>query len=536
MKNKRLQTGRTSLTERSGEPFDQRNRRKNSSSSSRERKSGYGQSRGYAEKTPAAKTGAKSVPGRKYGKRIKSGEMEYSKNELERLQQEKVDPLHRNVIDSTVIVKDVRIGEGMPKICVPIVGVTADEILTQASQILYSPADIIEWRADYFRRSDDKNAVLSILRKLQDRLEGRPVLFTFRTAEEGGEKEISTEDYVKLCEAVILSGNADLIDIQYSLGREVTDHLISVARPKGVAVILSYHDFKSTPPEDDIVQRLITMKMLGADIAKIAVMPQNARDVISLMSASERMRHVENPIPVVAISMSVKGVVSRISGEVFGSAMTFATAGRSSAPGQIDADQVDRLISTIHRGTDHDASKADTAEVKDNVILIGFMGTGKTTVARRLSQKTGLQVKEIDDMIVAQEGMSIKDIFDRYGEEYFRNVETRQAEIISESSGVIVSCGGGTVMRQQNVDYLRKNGTIILLHASPDTVFERVRRGGDKRPLLNKHMARGFISWLMKKRNDAYYAAADVIIYTDGMNSDRVADEIIKIMKWTPIK
>ena len=136
----------------------------------------------------------------------------------------------------------------------------------------------------------------------------------------------------------------------------------------------------------------------------------------------------------------------------------------------------------------------------------------------------------MDELIERQEGMSIKDIFDRYGEAYFRDAETYQTKIISESSGVIVSCGGGTVMRKQNVDYLKKNGTIILLEASPDTVFERVKRGGDKRPLLNKHMARGFVSYLMKKRSEAYRSAADVVIYTDGMGSNRVADEIIRLM------
>ena len=86
-------------------------------------------------------------------------------------------------------------------------------------------------------------------------------------------------------------------------------------------------------------------------------------------------------------------------------------------------------------------------------------------------------------------------------------------------------------MRQENVDYLRKNGTIILLQANPDTVYERVKRGGDKRPLLNRHMSRGYISWLMKQRDEAYRAAADIIIETDGMNSERVAEEIIRILK-----
>ena len=193
------------------------------------------------------------------------------------------------------------------------------------------------------------------------------------------------------------------------------------------------------------------MKELGADIAKIAVMPRSARDVLTLLSATEKMKHQENPIPIITVSMSAEGLISRISGEIFGSAVTFASAGRSSAPGQISADQADRLLLTIHRGSDESRIKGRPCEGKKNVILIGFMGTGKSTVARKISKKTGMKVKEMDDMIVKQEKMSVKDIFERYGEAYFRDAETRQTKIISESSGVIVSCGGGTVMRTEKM-------------------------------------------------------------------------------------
>lgn len=427
-------------------------------------------------------------------------------------------------------VKGLRIGEGMPKICVPIVGKTVDEILNQAGRILYSPADLVEWRVDHFRRCHDTKAVLAALRKLSERLEGRPVLFTFRTAREGGERSISKKDYIALYEAVIASGYADLADIEYRLGSDVTGRLISLARSRGVAVVLSYHDFSKTPPEDEIVKRLNTMKHLGADIAKIAVMPRNPRDVLALLSATERMKREENPIPVITVSMSAMGLISRISGEIFGSAVTFASVGDVSAPGQIQADEADRFLLTIHRGSDGKRIQGKPRAGRKNVILIGFMGTGKSTVARKIAKKTGMKVKEMDEMIERQEGMPIKEIFERYGEAYFRDAETYQAKLISESSGVIVSCGGGTVMRKQNVDYLKKNGTIILLEASPDTVFERVKRGGDKRPLLNDHMARGFVSYLMKKRSEAYHSAADVVIHTDGMGSGRVADEIIRLM------
>ena len=392
----------------------------------------------------------KSGMGRTYGRNFQSG------SELSKTIAENVPLQKRENTERVVTVKDVNIGEGIPKICVPIVGRSVDEILNQANQILYSPADIVEWRVDYFRRSDDIKAVLSALRKLTERLEGRPLLFTFRTAEEGGEKDISRRSYLALYEAVMASGYVDLADIEYNLGEEVTGPLTSLARSSGTAVVFSYHDFRKTPSEGEIIRRLNTMKELGADIAKIAVMPRSARDVLTLLSATEKMKHQENPIPIITVSMSAEGLISRISGEIFGSAVTFASAGRSSAPGQISADQADRLLLTIHRGSDESRIKGRPCEGKKNVILIGFMGTGKSTVARKISKKTGMKVKEMDDMIVKQEKMSVKDIFERYGEAYFRDAETRQTKIISESSGVIVSCGGGTVMRQKNVDYLKK--------------------------------------------------------------------------------
>ena len=300
---------------------------------------------------------------------------------------------NREIAGSIIEVKGVRIGEGMPKICVPVVGKTVDDILNQAGRVLYSPADLVEWRVDHFRRCMDVKAVLAALRKLSDRLEGRPVLFTFRTAKEGGERDISKKDYVALYEAVIASGYADLIDIEYRLGSDVTEHLNALARQKGVALVLSYHDFSRTPPEEEIIRRLTAMKNMGADIAKIAVMPRNARDVLSLLSATERMRWEKDPIPVITVSMSAMGLISRISGEIFGSAVTFASAGQISAPGQIDADEADRFLLTIHQGSDAEKIQGRPRRNTKNVILIGFMGTGKSTVARKIAKKTGMKVK-----------------------------------------------------------------------------------------------------------------------------------------------
>ena len=440
-----------------------------------------------------------------------------------------------------VEVKGIKIGEGQPKICIPVVARNIEEVKKQAKSIMFTPADIVEWRVDHLMNVTNIDYVLMALRKLKEQIEDKPVLVTFRTFGEGGNCDIPVSDYINICNAVIGSGMADLIDVEYFLGKNVTEPIIETAHTLGVKVVMSNHDFDKTPDADELFARLSAMKDAGADIAKVAVMPHDSGDVLKVLTAAEKMKHVENPIPVVTISMGAAGVISRVAGEFFGSAITFASAGKASAPGQMDADNLDRVTTILHdqladaayfaaKAEDNcDCSNDDNVDGK-NIILIGFMGTGKSTVARHLARKTGMEVKEMDDMIEDAAGMRITDIFEKYGEAHFRDMETEQTRIISESQGVIVSCGGGTVMRSQNVDYLKSSGKIFLLRATPDTILERVRKGGDKRPLLNKYMSRGYISTLMKKRRDIYLAAADYVIDVDHKSSEAIAEMIMDIM------
>ena len=436
-------------------------------------------------------------------------------------------------MSSVVEVQGLKIGEGMPKICVPVVAENIEEIKKQANRIMFTPADIVEWRVDYLNRADDVPSVLVALDKLRQYLSEKPVLFTFRTAAEGGEKAVSSEKYVELYETVIESGKAELVDIELMLGDDIVSRLVKKAHENGVIAVLSNHDFNATPPVEVMTQRLMKMKTLGADIAKIAVMPENSGDVLSLFAASENMKRIEDPIPVITISMGPAGLISRIAGETFGSAVTFASAARASAPGQIDADELDSVLNTIHHAMgepqcgDIGACCSKKAGKRENVILIGFMGTGKTTIARRIAEKTGYDIKEMDEMIENDMGMSVARIFQDYGEPYFRDLESDMAQRVAESDRVVISCGGGTVLRRKNVEALRSSGRIVLLRAKPETVLDRVRKNGDKRPILSKYQSRGYISWLMKKRSDIYADAADYIIDVDGRTADDIADEII---------
>ena len=172
----------------------------------------------------------------------------------------------------TVQVRNITIGEGKPKICVPIVGQTKEDILLEAGTFERIPVDVVEWRVDWFENVFDTDKVLDVAKDLQTVLKDTPILFTFRTAKEGGEKAISSEDYKALNMAVAKSGYVDFIDVEAFTGEEIVKSMIQEAHSYGVKVIASNHDFDATPEKDEIVRRLRMMQDYGADIPKMAVM------------------------------------------------------------------------------------------------------------------------------------------------------------------------------------------------------------------------------------------------------------------------
>ena len=161
-----------------------------------------------------------------------------------------------------------------------------------------------------------------------------------------------------------------------------------------------------------------------------------------------------------------------------------------------------------------------------NIFLIGFMGAGKSTIAGELKDKLEMDRVEMDQMIVEKQGMSISEIFDEYGEAYFRNLESNTLIEMQKRKQTIVSCGGGVVMREENTDHMKKNGRVVLLTAKPETIYERVK-DSDERPILNNNMNVEFISSLMDKRKDRYEAVADITVATDGKNVTQICEEII---------
>ncbi len=161
-----------------------------------------------------------------------------------------------------------------------------------------------------------------------------------------------------------------------------------------------------------------------------------------------------------------------------------------------------------------------------NIVLIGFMGAGKSTISKYLSAMFAMEVIEMDQVIAQREGMSISDIFEVHGERYFRDAETDLLIEMQAKRNMVISCGGGTPMRECNVAEMKKNGRVVLLSAKPETIYERVKDSHD-RPLIEDNKNVPFISELMEKRREKYTAAADIVIQTDGKNELQICEELI---------
>ena len=162
-----------------------------------------------------------------------------------------------------------------------------------------------------------------------------------------------------------------------------------------------------------------------------------------------------------------------------------------------------------------------------HIFLIGFMGAGKSSVARKLSRDHGLIYLEMDTQIEKDAGMTISEIFDTKGEEAFRLMETELIFSLKGKKPMVISCGGGTAMRQQNVDEMRRLGTIVYLSAEPQTIYDRVHLR-HHRPLLEGNMNVEYITGLLNSRLPKYEAAADITVKTDGRELSDIADEIYR--------
>lgn len=246
----------------------------------------------------------------------------------------------------TVKVRDLVLGDGIPKICVPVIAHTYRELERSLEETARSSFDLVEFRADFYFEEE-----APALSRIREAVGGKPILYTLRTMEEGGEIEISDSQYQD--RILRAAQTADLVDIQLGRlhvqtdNRQLHSHLPALVHEKGAKVILSWHDFDRTPKKTEIVQKLCAMQREGCDIAKIAVMPVTRQDVFELMEASVEMLEQKAGCPFITMSMGNLGKVTRAACAFTGSCISFGTAGQMSAPGQIPSDLLRVMLQSL---------------------------------------------------------------------------------------------------------------------------------------------------------------------------------------------
>lgn len=242
----------------------------------------------------------------------------------------------------TVTVRNLTLGDGVPKICVPITARDLVGLEEQLEKVRAVPCDLVELRADYYDGDP-----IEELTALRERMPDMPLLFTFRTKAEGGERTISLEEYAACNRRAAHTQAADLIDLEYNRGEEFLRKLCRELQENGAKVIASFHDFAQTPEPETLVHLLCRMQELGADVTKAAVMPGKEADVLKLLQAAVEMKTQYADRPYIVMSMGRLGGVSRLAGTLTGSAVTFATTAASSAPGQMEAPLVAQVLSAL---------------------------------------------------------------------------------------------------------------------------------------------------------------------------------------------
>lgn len=248
----------------------------------------------------------------------------------------------------TIFLRGKILGGGKPLLCIPIVSSDEISLQNEIKKVVDLSPDVIEWRADYF---DDitniykAKKVLDMIRLIAREI---PIIFTCRSYMEGGFKEIENNTRLELIKEIILSGKIDVVDMELSSGRENIAYIKSIAQKNNVALILSYHNFQETPPNEIIIEKIKQEIYSGADIAKIAVMAKNEEDVLNLLiSTLKAKQEILNPL--ITIAMGGIGAITRAAGWLFGSDLTFAEGEKASAPGQIPIKELKLIIDILQK-------------------------------------------------------------------------------------------------------------------------------------------------------------------------------------------
>ncbi len=247
-------------------------------------------------------------------------------------------------------IKGRKIGKGRPLVCVSVTERRAEAVLEELAYLSKSDADMIEWRLDCFEGVCDCNAIRAVLSAAAPLLKEKIFLYTFRSREQGGAAELADEAVEDVHQLAAEAGCVDFVDLEYFREKHPA-RKIQRLRNGGVRVIASHHDFLETPKPEVMHLLLERMRAGGADVVKLAVMPQSAADVLELLKVTAEFRENYPQTPIITMSMGALGSISRICGETFGSCVTFGAHRRASAPGQYELGRLCGILDAIHENS-----------------------------------------------------------------------------------------------------------------------------------------------------------------------------------------
>lgn len=249
-------------------------------------------------------------------------------------------------MNKKLTVKNKVFGTGKPIICVSVMDSEKDDIVAEVKRLVDVGVEMIEWRVDAYSGVKSPNAVRDVLSEVAPIVENTVFVFTFRSKEQGGECSLSSDKVYDLHQVAAESKVVDFIDVEYFY-TEDADVEVYTLQKMGTRVITSHHDFHETPSADVLYMLLEQMKHSNADIVKMAMMPQTTEDVLRLLQETNHFHKRYPNQPLITMAMGKLGMVSRISGETFGSCVTFGAGKNASAPGQIPVEDLKQILDTL---------------------------------------------------------------------------------------------------------------------------------------------------------------------------------------------
>lgn len=245
-------------------------------------------------------------------------------------------------------VRDGVLGGERPMVCIPLVGKNKDEIISEARNVPAIKPDIIELRIDAWDFVEDVAASIEMIKEVRSAAGNVPIILTCRGDWEGGFKKVTDGAKFAIYEEAVKNGLVDFVDMELIYGEEKIRGVLETLSGTNTSLIVSFHDFKKTPSREEIVSILKQQITAGAHVAKLAAMPIKEEDVLNLLSATLEIRRQFPCIPLITMSMGPLGAVTRLTGGLFGSDLTFAVGSKSSAPGQIPAAELRKCFDVIH--------------------------------------------------------------------------------------------------------------------------------------------------------------------------------------------